>query len=320
MTLKFPSLFITLILIAGYLFPTALDDALILENSGDTSGARAIYEVWLDDNSGGPGYVDALVHAASLSDSPNEAISIISAHISKVPLDDSYGLFARIAAMESSLGRLQEAAGHFELASRIGSAVGDIWLLEALALRFNMGEFPEVRMTALQLMDRTESIQVRDESAAIASLCLALDGRKSEALREIDSYIKIRGPLSSPLPWLAMRDIAIAVGDSERVSHSARSLAEDFPQSAVHYLVDARVMEWITPSTYILRDNSKLNEYLQVAAFQSRDRSASLRVRLENDGFTAWIEQSGDSWKVFVNDPDGDVLSRLSDAGYSSLF
>ena len=318
-----PKLFGLLLLFSsiGYsVFPETWNNALTLENSGDISGARALYITWLDENPGVSGYADVLIHAASLYDSPLDAIGLMEIYSTRTPHTDSFGIFARMAALESSLGLPREAAEHFELASRIGGTAGDQWLLEALALRFGMGEYPEVRTGGLRLSKMTDNAFIMDESFALASLSLALEGKADEALIEIESHIRNHSKIHSPLVWLAMRDIAAASGDSERIHQSIDALHEEFPSSVVHYLVTARILEWISPAAYILGIDSYSGNSVQTGAFRSRDGAASLRMRLENDGFTAWIEQNGDIWKVLVNDPDGDVVSRLVAGGYDSLF
>ena len=318
-----PGLFSLLLIFSSIsfsVFPETWDTAIALENSGDIPGARALYINWLEENPGDSGYADVLIHAASLYDSPLDAIGLMEIYSSKVPIKDSYGIFARMAALESSLGLPREAAGHFEKASRIGGHAGDQWLLEALALRFGMGEYPEVRSGGLRLSKMTDNPFIMDESLALAALSLALEGKAEEALVELDLHIKGFSPVRSPLVWLAMRDIAAAAGDSERVRQSINALQEGFPSSAVYYLATARVMEWISPAAYIFRFDSNSGDFVQAGAFRGRESAASLRIRLENDGFIAWIEQSGDIWKVLVNDPDGDVVSRLAAGGYDSLF
>ena len=67
---------------------------------------------------------------------------------------------------------------------------------------------------------------------------------------------------------------------------------------------------------YILGPQDNPGVPVQVGAFRSRDSAAALRLRLENDGFIAWIEQIGEIWKVFVNDPAGNVMQRLKAGGY----
>lgn len=301
-------------------FADTLDDARALENAGDVNGALIIYGVWLENSPGGSGYADVLHHAAFLSVNPLDTLKLISSYMDKVHVRDSYRLYANMAAVESSIGLLSESSGHYRLAASTPGPEGEQWKLEELMLRFKMGEYPEVQTQAVTLYKTATVPGIREESLALSAICLSREGRASEALHLLDEYIDSNPVLQSPLPLYVMREIASTAGSPDMAGKAEKLLADRFPGSAVQYLVGARVLEWISPAAYVEGFVSIPGKSVQVGAFGSRERSASLRTRLEYDGFTAWIEQHGDIWKVFVNDSDGTVLSRLTSAGYGSLF
>lgn len=301
-------------------FADTLDEARSLENTGDVKGASVLYGVWLESSVGGAGYADVLQHAALLSRNPLEAIQLISSSMNKVDVRDSYNLYAMMAAMESSLGLLAESAEHYRLASAKTGIDGEKWKLEELTLRFLMGEYSEVITEAMILSKAAAVPRIREDSLSLAAICMSRESRTSEALQILDEYLDGHNVLQSPLPLFAMREIAASDGKPGMAGKARNRLTESFPGSAVQYLVSARVLEWFSPALFFEESGTISGNPVQVAAFGSRERSASLRTRLQYDGFTAWFEQHGDIWKVFVNDPDGTVLSRLKSAGYGSLF
>lgn len=301
-------------------FADTLDEARSLENAGDVDGALILYGFWLENSPGGIGFADVLQHAAFLFRKPLETLSLISSSMDKVHVRDSYNLYAKMAAVESSIGLLAESARHYRQAAEKPGTDGEKWRLEELTLRFKMGEFAEVRTESATLHNSASDPRIREDSLSLAAICLSREGRPTEALQMLDEYLDRNSALQSPLPLFAMREIASLAGNPVMAGKAENLLARSFPGSAVQYLVGARVLEWISPASYIEGFGSMPGKSVQVGAFGSRERSASLRTRLEYDGFTAWIEQHGDIWKVFVNDSDGTVLSRLTSAGYGSLF
>ena len=301
-----------------------LDDAVALENSGQAIQAIQVYQTWLNENRGNERYTDVLIHSASLYENPIDSLNLLKLYSSGLFLDDSYKIYARIAGLESSLGLLQNAAMHYTRASGYEGSEGEQWLYSALSIRFSMGEYAEVRIEALNLAEEAVSEIVRDEAAALAAVCLALssgDGNTvKDALGEINRYINKHSPVQSPLTWFALHYIAMLDGNPEGVNHAMNILSSQFPASIVNYLVDSRVPEWVSPASYLFIPQSISIQSVQVGAFSRRDAASALRLRLEDDHVIAWIEQNGNLWRVIVNDPAGDAISRLKASGYDVLF
>ena len=302
-------------------FPDDREEAMNLERAGDATAARGLYMRWLDENSGHESAADVLLHAASLSESALEALGLLGAYAEKLDITARYEIYERMGDLESSLGLPSDAATHYEMASLRSGAASEMLQLEALALRFSMGEFELVFRKAAALARIAANPRVRDESSALAALSLALSGEIHQAFSAIRNLAGEKERQVSPLIWLAYRDIAVLAGDSGAARSAASRLGKEFPSSTVNYLATSRVKQWESPLILesIGADDS-IGDSVQTGAFQGREGAASLRYRLEQDGFTAWIEESGGFWKVFVNDPDGQVRRRLENAGYESSF
>jgi len=297
-----------------------LDDALIQERSGNRLQAVQIYREWLDDGGGDPRFSDVLLHTASLYDNPVESLSLMRKFLPVVDPENRYAVLARMAGLESTLGYLDSAALHFQMASESGNRNADQWLIESLGLRFLMGEFSEVRPEALVLSRESDRADIRDRSASLAALALAYSGDIPEALDEIDSYISHAASVKSPLLWFSRYKIASLDGNTEVMKQSFEELMSGFPSSLPAYIAESKLPEWDSPSLYLFPPLSTSGKFVQVGAFGSRDAASALRIELENDDFIAWIEKNGNLWRVYVNDPSGDALSRLAAAGYESLF
>jgi hypothetical protein len=186
-----------------------------------------------------------------------------------------------------------------------------------------MGEYAEVRKEALELSRETDSGLIRDESVALAALCLLFTAREENsaaALDEISRYVNKTSAVVSARVWLALYVISSSTGDTEAVEYAKTSLEKHFPDSVAAYIAEQRVPLWDTPAVLMHMEKSLPRKSVQIGAFSNRDSASSLRHRLEEDHFISWIEQNGNLWRVYVNDPDGDVLDRLRAGGYELLF
>ena len=291
------------------------DEAILHEQRGEPAAALSSYDRWLSLNPEHPDASSTLIHAASLSESPLDAIGFLSTHAEEIPAPAAPRVFARLAELESLVGLPAEAAVHYERAAKSNGPEADAWRLEAAILRMSMGDLDRARDGALEVA-RTSEGSTADDAAAVASFSLALQGHADAALRDIANYLESGGIRSSPLPYLAEREIAAAVGDRRRFEEAGILLSEHFAGSAALYLAERRIKEWISPAVLLRARAAASGVPIQVGAFRSRDGALDLRSRLEEDGFTSWIESLGELWKVLVNDPDGNTASRLAAAGY----
>jgi len=316
-----PKLLIILILtIAPSYILDAVDwkEARALELNGDAAGAQILYLNWLEANPGHPETADILIHAASLSKNPLDALGLMRESVKLVSELDVHRVYARMAALESSVGLPKDAADHFRKAAEIGGAQGERWKLDSLALRYGMGDYAGVRRDALNLLKDSGSPLIRDEAASLAALCLAMDGRAEEALLEMRAYLRGTDHLNSPLAWLALKEISEVTGNQIEFRRAMEKLNELHPRTVIRYMAESRVLEWVSPASFVIQRTQSELESVQAGAFAKRDGAVSLRERLENDGFTAWLEEDDGLWKVIVNDPDGNVVSRLLAEGYQA--
>jgi len=297
-----------------------LDDAKALESSGNKLQAILHYREWLEEEGEDPLFADVLLHTASLYEKPEDSLDLLLRYYSRLNPNNLCRVLVRMAGLESSLGLLDSAAIHFQLASETGGSDTDLLQYESLSLRFLMGEFSEIRPDALALSRESLQVEVRDQAAALAALSLAYIGRISDALEELELYIDRNSPVKSPLVWFSLYKIALLDGNTQVMRQSYETLLKDFPSSALSYMADSKLPEWDSPSSYLFKPESPSGDSVQVGAFGSRDTASALRIKLENDDFVAWIEKHENIWRVYVNDPDGDAVSRLVDEGYESLF
>ncbi|MDF1568544.1 MAG: SPOR domain-containing protein [Spirochaetaceae bacterium] len=316
-----PKLLIILILtIAPSYRVGAVDwqEARALELNGDAAGAQTLYMNWLAANPGHPETADIVIHASSLSKNPLDALGLMRESVNLVPEPDAHRVYARMAALESSVGLPMDAADHFRKAAEIGGAQGERWELDSLALRFGMGDYTGARQDALNLSKESGSPLIRDEAASLAALCMARDGRAEDALQEMRAYLRGTDHLNSPLAWLALKELSEVTGNQIEFRRAIEKLNELHPRTVIRYMAESRVLEWVSPASFITpRTQSELKS-VQAGAFAKRDGAVSLRERLEDDGFTAWLEEDKGLWKVIVNDPDGNVVSRLLAEGYQA--
>ena len=302
-------------------FGISLEDALNMERRGDTEAAREAYILWLEENSRTNGAADVLVHASTLGRNPVSALGLLKQFVDNISRDDAYPVYARIAALEEMLGLLGPAAINYERAASAGGVQGERWLLKSLAIQFSMGDFNRVKTAALGLVENGKTIFIRDEALAFASASQARLGDEQGALERIISRtdsVEVF-PVASSLLWLTLMEIAEAQGRSDLIRKASRSLQNDFPSSAGSYLSQSRILYWESPSMLLEPSRLSTRYSLQVGVFQNRDGAASLRMQLENDGFTAWLEEERELWRVLVNDADGSTASQLAAKGYEAL-
>ena len=308
---------------AQSVFSGVLEDARSLESSGRFSEALGEYISWLDTHSGDERFAAVLIHTAALSENPQDSLQLLNRYVLLLAQSESGRVFSRMAALESTLGLLQEAAEHYEKASASGGSESDQWHYDSLSIRFSMGEYVEVRKEALELSRETDSGLIRDESVALAALSLLFTAREENsaaALDEISRYVNKTSAVVSAQVWLALYVISSSAGDTEAGEYAKTSLERYFPDSVAAYIAEQRVPLWDTPAVLMDMEKSLPRKSVQIGAFSNRDSASSLRHRLEEDHFISWIEQNGNLWRVYVNDPDGDVLDRLRAGGYELLF
>ncbi len=313
-----------ILFVSNTAFTDELDDAMELERSGNVLQAVTEYQNWLEASSGDSRFPDVLIHTASLYTHPVDALDTLERYLTGLKASDTPEVLVRMAGLSSTLGFPAMAASFFQRASDFGGPDADRWFYDSLSLRFLMGEYLEIRIEALRLTENTRKPVLRDNAAALAAMSLAYGGDSTDSVRnaldELNRYINKNSPVSSPLLWFALHEIALLADDSQSLRLSRNKLHEDFPSSPVRYITDSKVLNWDSPSSYIFRPVNSAGKPVQVGAFSSRDSAADLRFNLENDNFISWIEQNGEIWRVFVNDPAGDAVSRLIAAGYDSLF
>jgi len=237
------------LLVSALSSAASLDDALILERVGEISAARLHYAEWLEANRGSQKYPDVLFHLASLANSARDALVVLNSHSFNLPLAQSAVIFARMAALESLIGLPGEAARHYELASKIGGKAGESYLLDSIKLKFVMGEFSEVRKTALELANSARAAIVRDEAAAIAALSLAHIGDSDGALAELLRYFSAQRTISSPYFWLVQLDIAQTYGYPP--TGAINALTSNFGNSTIEYIARSRISRWEVPGTLL---------------------------------------------------------------------
>lgn len=245
----FRILAIQYLLICAQPFALSLDDALILEQTGEISAARLRYAEWLEVNRGSREYPNVLFHLASLADSARDALAVLNLYSKNLTPPQSAVVFSRIAALESLIGLPEEAARHYEIASKIGGKAGELFLLNSLKLKFVMGEFPGVRETALSLVNSVQEANVRDEAAAIAALSLAHMGDAAGALAELKRYFSAQKTINSPYFWLVQLDIAQLYGYPPTGAMS--TLTSDFKNSTIEYIARNKILRWDMPSALL---------------------------------------------------------------------
>lgn len=310
--------FVTLVL-AAYLITACLADerdvALSHQQNGDTEAAIAAYNQWINSHPQHPDAALTLIYAASIHESPLEALGFLSAHVESLPTITASEVYARMAGLESLLGLPADAAKHYERAALAEGSEKNRRLLEAASLRLSMGETETARIMTIQLLNEGLDDSLRDEAASLAAMALATGGRPEEALKEIEAYIQ-RGLPHSPLPYLALREISMALGNRSGLEEAHSSLSRYFNESAALYLAQKRILAWVSPSSLIRERFITPGSPIQVGAFRNREGASNLRERLEEDGYISWIEDTDGLWKVLVNDSDGNTVSRLATDGY----
>lgn len=223
--------------------------ALVLEEAGDISAAKLHYAKWLEENRESQEYLSILFHLASLADTAQDALVLLNSHSLNLPPRQSAAIFARMAALESLIGLPREAARHYELASRIGGKVGELYLLNSAKLKFVMGEFSEARETALNLVNSAQAAIVRDEAAAAAALSLAHMGDGDGALAELLRYSSASRAINTPYFWLVQLNIAQRYGYPSTETISA--LTSNFKNSTIEHIAKGRILRWEVPSALL---------------------------------------------------------------------
>ncbi len=303
---------IGLILLPGYLFSDSIQDAQAFENSGRISEALEAYGRWLANNGSHSDAPIVLLHAATLHDDSLEAISYFSKYLHLLPENKRGRIFARMAELEFMLGLSKFAEKHYMLAVKFGGLQVDSWRLQLLIVRFSMGE--DVYTEAMDLKETTPMENIAAESALLAAM---VRSREEGAARGIDEILRlIDEGYTSPSIWLELITLQTRVNDTEGAEESLRNLELNFPDSVHLYIAQSRIHQWITPSILFSPRDAPRNTSVQIGAFESKVQALRMRERLKFDGFTAWLERSETYWRVIVNNPDGQVSTRLREKGY----
>ena len=305
---------IGLFFLCAPLFGDLIESAQNLEREGRHSEAIVRYGRWLADNGKHPDASAVLLHASSLFEDPLETISFLSKYVHLFPDDRRGEIFARMAELEVIIGLPGFALEHFTLAVKFGGSHVETWRLQSLILRFSMGE--DVYAEAVELKETARDWGIVSESGLLAAMLLAREEGPRRGIAEIFSLIEDGFIL--PATWLELIRLQAGIGDREGAEESLRNLERDFPGSVYLYVAQSRILEWVSPSTLMEPRMRSEPSSVQIGAFERRDHAARMRERLENDGFTAWLESMDNLWRVIVHDPDGRVKERLAAKGYGS--
>lgn len=293
------------------------DDARTAERAGDSREAVALYLQWLDENLAHIDSTDVLLHTVSLLENASEALTVMQDYAERLSPEAGAFIHARMAALETMLGLPSDAAAHYEKAAAVTSgAAGEHWRYEALVLRYGMGEYEQVSRQAALLASETQDRSQASNLTALQAAAMTMLDRTGDALVLLDEYVRRRNSADTPLLWLTMADIAELAGDAERLAAARSRLAESYPEAVNAYLAAGQIRRWISPALLDREPPERSLGYIQAGSFSAREGAASLRHDLERDGFTSWIEPSGEFWRVYVNDPDGNTADRLDKAGY----
>ncbi len=313
--MRFPvstQLIISLIFLPGYLFSENIQDAQAFESAGRIPEALDAYGRWLSENGTHSDAPIVLLYAATLHDDSLEAISYLSKYLHLLPENERGKIFARMAELELMLGLLKFAAKHYALAIKFGGDQVDSWRLQLLIVRFSMGE--DVYTEAIELKKTTPMEYVATESALLAAMVRI---REEGATRGINEILRlIDEGHTSPSIWLELINLQTRINDTEGARESLRNLESNFPDSIHLYIAQSRIHQWITPSSLFSSRDVPKNTSVQIGAFENRVHALRMMERLKYDGFTAWLERTETYWKVIVNNPDGQVSTRLREKGY----
>ncbi len=288
------------------------------EAAGNSQKAVALYEQWLEEYSGTEGSVDVLLHAAPLCREGAEVLSFMERNLLHIPTADYPGVYERMADLESALGRLNEAASHYEQAALRGYPGADRCRSKILVLRLQMGDYAHVLRVGRELSMKVSSPVLRAENLAVAALAAGLTGNSEKALSMVEEAVGLSNG-ATPLPLLVKMDISRLAGKTDAYHRAVRKISSEYPDSAAFYLANEQIRRWATP--FLLENNSRMTlpgAPVQTGAFSERSSAALLREKLENNGFSAWMEKSESDrlWRVFVHDADGKVRARLEKQGF----
>lgn len=295
-------------------FASSIDDAQQLERDGRKDDAIVAYEAWLSHNGSNLSASSVLVHAASLFEDPLKALFFLKTNVTKLPKKQRDEVLVRIADLGVILGLPHLALEHFALLTDSDDFRSDDWRIQQLILRFSMGE--EVRSEALILKQSMEDAKLISEAGLIAALSLAQTSGAQRGISEILKLIEDGWVL--PSTWLYLTYLYSLTQDNGDAKEALDNLKRDFPDSIHLHLAESRIIDWETPFFLIDLPFNLQSSQIQVGAFELRSRAVNLREQLENDGFTAWIENQDPLWKVLVYDSDGSTALRLSKKGYAT--
>lgn len=311
---RFFLIFFTCLLVTSYLWPDTLSKAQELSLSGDNAQAVALYEQWIRENPGQDDTASVLLHAASLVEDPRKSLALMLKHVEKLQKDDRPMLYERIAGLELTLGFFENSAEHWQKAASYGGPLKSQRLIKAYSVRFVLGE--NVRNDVLELIRASEP-KVREEAVLIAALELTRNAEYSKAIGELERFVA-NNDVSSAMLYHFIRLLRTAgrAGESQEI---LEQLKKTYAGSTHLYVLQSKIFEWISPVILLLYPVQRSMRTLQIGAFAQHDRALKLRENVEDDGFTAWIEEGNGLWKVIINDSDGRSASRLLEKGYGAL-
>ncbi len=313
----FPVLSLLLLIVSNGFAQDLREMAREAEKSGNNSQAIEYYLQWLDSNLKHQNSEDVFFHTLSLYDSAADVLKILEKYAPLLSEGGSAAAYTRMASLELLLGFPDQSADHYEkAAARSQGLVAHRLLMEALVLRYGMGEYEYVQSNCPSLYRKTGDESLKADIAALQGASMAALGQSAAGLEMLDGHLTAGGT-ATPLFWLTVADIAAMDGDRQRLSKARAALSAQFPEAVNNYLQAGRIRRWNSPDLLCRSSSAEsAGGGLQVGAFSTREAAASLRHALEKDGFIGWIEPAGELWRVYVYDSEGKSAERLKEAGY----
>ncbi|MCG8452456.1 MAG: SPOR domain-containing protein [Spirochaetales bacterium] len=312
----------SLLLLASTVFCFADDlaEARRAEEAGNRRGALELYEYWIRSHPQDEQMAEVIQRSSLLLSRPQDALDFMERYEHLLPQKDQAEFWAHMAALESMIGRPQRGVMLYEKAAQNG--VGEEqaeWLLEALALKLAMGEEEAVARRAGNLALELDAGPLGDRAAAMAAEALNNVEGPLAALQLLEQREKRVAAFQIPDPLFTRWRIFKSSGQGDEAQQVWNQLNQQFPQSTLTYLASEQIEPWLEPRELLAGPDLPSGNVVQAGAFSNREGAAALRDQLEEEEFTAWMEQSGAWWRVYVHDEDGTAQDRLKKSGYDPL-
>ncbi|MEW5816120.1 MAG: hypothetical protein AB1798_12090 [Spirochaetota bacterium] len=335
-------LFLFFTLLSNSIYSDILSEAKKLEDTGNIKDALIKYNTWLEENKRDKNYSAVFFHMLSLEKDPKKIIDLIMKNIPGITAaSERHKAVTLLASLEETLGLIEDAQKHYQLASTLLPNSRDYKsLFISAALLFETGEFQRASEQAASIMLECPVSEIRMDAQLLLGKLYLKQNDVNKVTEIITSALQGENRQKfSPAQLLAIYELSNAVGNREYSLFAVEELKSRFPGSPEYALArkenNVEIEYYPNPSFYLEvteapeASTQATIKYLsiQTGSFLVRENAEYMVKDLKTADFNAEIIEKVLNNKIYYKviirnilmDDSQTTLMRLKDTGFEGF-